>query len=178
MDFDGSKLFSVCVFLCVSGTIEPSSPIRDVLAWSGSLITHLFILSTRGQCRAANNLALEKIKSKELLKGLWQLNTGPLDGKPDSHSSLKKHSTSNYLHFSIKIDQPFNFFSGGGWSFYRVASNSWSGRRGQWWFPRGQRRQDLDQWSLAVTGATASSGRAAVSLRWGFGVVGCSSSLA
>lgn len=58
-------LLGLCFLVSGSqATIEPTSPIRDVLVWSGSLITHLFILSTRGQCRAANNLAPEKNKVK------------------------------------------------------------------------------------------------------------------
>lgn len=96
------------LYLVVSGSqaaIQQISPIRDVLVWSGSLFSHLFFLSTRGQCRAANNLGTLKLKSKEPLKGPWQLNSGPFGWK--TRLSLKPEET-----FHV-IDQPFNFFWGG-----------------------------------------------------------------
>lgn len=95
--------------------------------------------------------------------------------KSASHSSLKKHSMSNYLHFSVKIDQLFSFFL----SFFResfdwVASNPTStNTEASVDFHKANRTKvlkrkriwDLDQWFIAAMRATASSGLAAVSLR-------------
>lgn len=90
--------------------------------------------------------------------------------KSASHSSLKKHSASNYLHFSVKIDQLFffpleNLFTGvpviqranmeASVDFHKANTDR----------AKPEVKEDLDQWFLVAMRASASSGLAAVSLR-------------